>query len=253
MTRVTLAALACALCCALPLWAQLPDGDAALRAKLPEGCEKGKAPDPPKVKRHDVLPSAKEIAESYGLLSGPLASFLDEAGETDLVFETDLCQKREWDDKASGIEFEVTEYLLCHEVIEVEVRHRAPVNPIAGLLDVAVAKVFYSWDGGEIEISSREELREIFHLLRTQSRNNAVLSATRPRRGSDGKVVPSETGKSSPNEELPTGLLLLLKDGQTRRFPGRASSGQFAGFSNGSLYLFFSEIAKQRGISPPKE
>lgn len=247
-------ALALLLLGSLALSAQSPPlGEEGLRAKLPKGCGDGKQVNPPKTKRHDRLPTPQEIANSYGVLTGPLAAFLDEAGDTDLVFETDLCQKREWQDKASGIAFSVTEYLLCDEVIEVEVRHGAPVNPLAGLLDMAVAKAFYSWAGGELEISARDGVRDLLHLVRTQSRNNAVLSATRPRTGGDGKVLSSEATQSAPNEGLTTGLLLLLKDGKTRRFPGRARSGQFAGFANEAIYPLLCELAKAKGVAPPKE
>lgn len=236
------------------LWGQTPAVDEeAFRARLPKDCDKHKAPDRPKVHRKDAPPTAKSIVESYGLLTGPLADFLDSVGEVDLVFDTELCERREWDDEASQVEIEVTEWLLCGEVLEVELRHRAPVDPIAGLLDVGVAKGIYTDGQGSAVVVEGEALRDLLHLLRTFSRNNAVQSATRARRGSGGHLVPCELSESAPGTSGTSGLTLVLRDGQERRFPGHARSGEFAGFSNADLYPLLERIARRAGQAPPRE
>jgi len=255
MTRTTRTALALLFGCALPLWAQAPpaEGDDALRARLPKDCDKHKAPDRPKVHKKDPTPTARSIAESYGVLVGPLADFLDSVGEVDLVFDTDLCERREWDDEASGVEIEVTEWLLCGEVLEVELQHRAPVDPIAGILDAGVARAVYAAAEGPAVVVEGEELRDFLHLLRTRSRNSAVQTATRARLGSAGLLVPCELTESAPEAAETSGVTLVLRDGQERRFPGHARSGEFAGFSNPDLYPLLERVARRAGQTPPKE
>jgi len=238
------------------LWAQAPapEGDDALRARLPKDCDKHKAKDPPKIRRSDPLPSARSIVESYGSLGGPLADFLRSLGEVDLVFDTELCERREWDGTASGVEFEVVEYLLCGEVVEVELRHSAPVDPLAGLLDAGVARVTYSTpDAPPVVVTTPEDLKELLFLLHTRSLNNAVQDANRPLRDPSGFVRRSEVSESSPGAESPSELRLTLRDGKEKVFHGHARSGEFAGFSNTDLYPFLERLARRLGQAPPKE
>lgn len=249
-------AAACALFLAglaLAAAAQAPSEEEALRAALPADCGKGKRQDPPKVRRADPLPSARAIAESYGSLGGPLADFLRAHADVDLVFDTELCERREWKETASGVEFEVVEYLLCDEVIEVELRHRAPLDPLAGLLDAGVASATYVSPGSpEVVVSAPQDLKDLLFLLRTASVSNAVQNATRPLRDASGAVARSEVSVSSPGGQATSELRLSLRDGKRRTLKGHARTGEFEGFSNTALYPLLERLARRAGQAPPK-
>lgn len=250
--RALVALLFCGL--ALAGGAQSPPDEATLRARLPQGCDKAKAPDPPKFRRSSPLPTARGIVEGYGSLGGPLADFLRANPEVDLVFDTELCERREWEETASGVAFEVVEYVLCGEVVEVELRHSAPVDPLAGLLDAGVAKATYSAPGTPpVVVAGPDDLKELLFLLRTRSLNNAVESATRPLRDTSGFVTRSEVSVSSPGADAASSLRITLKDGKERVLRGHARTGEFEGFYNGDLYPLLERLARRAGQPPPKQ
>ncbi len=233
---------------------QAPPDEEAIRARLPKHCGHARARQAVRFSEKGPPPTALQVVQAYGPLEGPLAEVVAELGEVDLVFDTDLCEVREWEGVFSGVPVEVTEYLLCGEPVEVEVVRHFPADPLAGIEDGQVAAAVYAVRGqAELEVPSGPDLHELLALVRTRSLDNRAETATRALRLKDGTLRSAETSEAGPAPPADTGLTLRLANGSLLRFGGHARTGEFERFYNPEIYPFLARLCKKRGLSPPGE
>jgi len=232
--------------------AQTPFDEEALRTRLPKNCDFAKAPKPFKLPKKGPLPTAREIAESYGPLDGQLAELIASAPDVDFAFDTDLCDSRDYELPCGTVSVEVTEYLLCGQPIEIEAVPRKPLDPLAGVKDEEVDHAVYAIaDEPPLAISGAGDVGKLVALLRAKSASNTVETASRPLKLKDGTVRPSESHDLSIQGEDSDGLTLYLRGGKVLAFRGHARTGEFEGFYNQALYPFLAQLANGHGASPP--